>query len=426
MSLITALLGRQVIDSRGNPTVEVDVILESGFVGRAIVPSGASTGRFEALEARDGGIPWNGRGVSKAVQNVNGELASVICGLEASNQSLVDRTMIDLDGTVGKSRLGANAILGISLANARAAAAEAKLPLFQYLGGDSAKILPVPMFNIINGGRHADNNVDLQEFMIMPVGASTYSEALHWGVNCYHRLKDVLVDRGLATAVGDEGGFAPNFSSNQEALELLVIAVEAVGLRLGQDIAFSLDVASTEFFSNGKYHLAGEDRYLDSNQMAQYLFDLCSKYPIVSIEDGMAEEDWEGWKILTEVLGDSVQLVGDDLFVTNTDRLLEGIENGVANSILIKPNQIGTLTETLQAIRVASDASYTVILSHRSGETEDTIIADLAVGTNCGQIKSGAPARSERVAKYNQLLRIEELLGEKALYRGDAELACKR
>jgi len=416
-------MGRQVVDSRGNPTVEVEVTLDSGASGRAMVPSGASTGRFEAVELRDGGPAWGGKGVSTAVANANTELAEVVRGRDASDQAAIDRAMVEADGTDDKGRLGANAILGVSLAVARATANEVGLPLFRSLGGVDARVLPVPMFNVVNGGRHADNNVDLQEFMVMPVGASSYSEAFRWGVECYHRLRVELTERGLSTSVGDEGGFAPDLGSNEEALELLVAAIEAAGLTPGDDMALALDVASTEFFADGLYHLRAEGRSLSSEEMVSYLAELCGRHPVVSIEDGLAEEDWEGWAMLTTMLGDRIQLVGDDVFVTNTRRLRRGIEAGVANSILVKVNQIGTLTETLEAVDLATSAEYTVVMSHRSGETEDAIIADLAVATNCGQIKSGAPARSDRVAKYNQLLRIEEDLGDAAIYRGGAELA---
>ena len=423
MGLIEAVMGRQVVDSRGNPTVEVEVTLDSGASGRAMVPSGASTGRFEAVELRDGGPAWGGKGVSAAVANVNTELAEVVLGRDASDQAAVDRAMVEADGTDDKGRLGANAILGVSLAVARATANEVGLPLFRSVGGVDARVLPVPMFNVVNGGRHADNNVDLQEFMVVPVGASSYSEALRWGVECYHHLRVALTERGLSTSVGDEGGFAPDLGSNEEALELLVAAIEAAGLTPGDDMALALDVASTEFFADGLYHLGAEGSSLSSEEMVFYLAELCGRHPIVSVEDGLAEEDWEGWATLTTMLGDRIQLVGDDVFVTNTRRLRRGIEAGVANSILVKVNQIGTLTETMEAVDLAAGAGYTVVMSHRSGETEDAIIADLAVATNCGQIKSGAPARSDRVAKYNQLLRIEEDLGDAAIYRGGAELA---
>ncbi len=398
-------------------------MLESGAAGRAMVPSGASTGRFEAVELRDGGEFWGGKGVSTAVANVNGELAAAVRGLDASDQRTVDRALLDADGTDDKGRLGANAILGISLAVAHAAADDAGVALYRYVGGTNSHVLPVPMLNVINGGEHADNNVDIQEFMFMPVGAASFSEALRWGVECYHTLRGVLSSRGLATAVGDEGGFAPDLGSNEEAVQLLVEAIGSAGFEPGSDVALALDVASTEFFADGSYALAGEGRSLSSGAMVDYLTDLSGRYPIVSIEDGMAEDDWDGWAALTEAVGDSVQLVGDDLFVTNTERLQRGIDSGVANSILVKVNQIGTLTETLEAIELATANGYTAVVSHRSGETEDTTIADLAVATNCGQIKTGAPARSDRVAKYNQLLRIEEDLGEAAAYRGGSALA---
>ncbi len=423
MSTIEVVVGRQVLDSRGNPTVEVDVQLDSGASGRAIVPSGASTGMFEAVELRDGGDAWGGKGVTIAVANVNGELAAAVRGMDAYDQRAVDRALCDADGTDDKGRLGANAILGLSLATARAAAADADAPLFRYVGGANAHVLPVPMLNVLNGGEHADNNVDLQEFMLMPVGAASFSEGLRWGVECYHVLKGVLSERGLSTSVGDEGGFAPNLGSNEEAVQLLVEAIQKAGLTPGEDMALALDVASTEFFSDGSYHLAGEGRTLTSDEMAAYLADLADRYPIVSIEDGMAEEDWDGWASLYGLVGDRVQLVGDDLFVTNVERLQRGIQLGGGNSILVKVNQIGTLTETLEAVEMANANGWTAVMSHRSGETEDTTIADLAVATNCGQIKTGAPARSDRVAKYNQLLRIEEMLGEAAAFRGGAALA---
>ena len=423
MSRIKFVSGRQVIDSRGNPTVEVEVLLDSGASGRAMVPSGASTGQFEAVELRDNEEIWSGKGVRKAVSHVNNEIADVILGLDAADQRVLDQIMIDLDGTDDKSRLGANAILGVSLAVARSAAQDLGIPLFKYIGGANAHLLPVPMFNVINGGMHADNNIDFQEFMIMPLGAASYSEALQWGVAVYHSLKSVLNDRGMSTTVGDEGGFAPNLSSNEEALQILIDAIEKSGLTPGDDISLALDVASTEFFQQGIYRIETEDLSLNSEEMIVYLAALCDKYPICSIEDGMSEEDWEGWAKLTEELGHRTQLVGDDLFVTNSLRLERGIRDGVANSILVKVNQIGTLTETLEAVDIAMSAGYTAIISHRSGETEDHFIADLAVATNCGQIKSGAPARSDRVAKYNQLLRIEEILNESAFYKGEAVLA---
>ena len=423
MSSISVVAGRQVLDSRGNPTVEVEVVLDSGASGRAMVPSGASTGMFEAVELRDGGDRWAGKGVGTAVANVDGELAAAVRGLDANDQRSVDRALCDADGTDDKGRLGANAVLGVSLAVASAAADDADAPLFRYVGGANAHVLPVPMLNVLNGGEHADNNVDLQEFMLMPIGAASFSEALRWGVECYHVLKGVLSERGLATAIGDEGGFAPDLGSNEEAVTLLIEAIERAGLTPGDDVALSLDAASTEFFGDGAYHLVGEGRTLSPDEMAGWLADLCNRYPIVSIEDGMAEEDWDGWSSLHARIGDRVQLVGDDLFVTNVSRLQRGIDAGVANSILVKVNQIGTLTETLEAVELATASGWTAVMSHRSGETEDTTIADLAVATNCGQIKTGAPARSDRVAKYNQLLRIEEMLGEDAAFRGRSALA---
>jgi len=420
LSGIDRVHARQILDSRGNPTLEVDVILKSGASGRAAVPSGASTGEFEAVELRDGGESWAGKGVTKAVANVNGELAEAVSGLDPADQEGLDRTMIELDGTPNKARLGANAILGVSLASAKAAAAEAGSPLWRYLGGEAAHVLPVPMMNVLNGGAHADNKVDFQEFMVVPVGAPTYSEGLRIGVEIFHALKRTLHDRGLSTAVGDEGGFAPDLDSNEAALEMLIAGIEAAGHRPGDDVAIALDPATSEIFQNGAYVLEHEGRTLSSEEMAAYWAEMASRYPIVSIEDGMDEEDWEGWKLLTERIGNSVQLVGDDLFVTNTERLRRGIELGVANSILVKVNQIGTLSETLAAMRMAEEAGYTAVMSHRSGETEDTTIADLAVATGCGQIKTGAPSRSDRVAKYNQLLRIEEALGADATYPGRA------
>ena len=423
MSRIKFVSGRQVIDSRGNPTVEVEVLLHSGATGRAMVPSGASTGQFEAVELRDGEEIWSGKGVKKAISHVNNEISDAVLGLDATDQRVLDQTMIDLDGTDDKSRLGANAILGVSLAAARSAAKDSGMPRCKDIGGANAHLMPVPMFNVINGGMHADNNIDFQEFMIMPLGAASYSEALQWGVDVYHSLKAVLNDRGMSTTVGDEGGFAPNLSSNEEALQILLEAIEKSGLTPGDEISLALDVASTEFFQKGIYRIEAEDLSLNSEEMVAYLAALCDKYPICSIEDGMAEEDWDGWSQLTEELGHRTQLVGDDLFVTNSLRLERGIENGVANSILVKVNQIGTLTETLEAVEIAMSAGYTAIISHRSGETEDHLIADLAVATNCGQIKSGAPARSDRVSKYNQLLRIEEILNESAFYKGEAVLA---
>ena len=418
MSKISNVAAREVLDSRGNPTVEVDVTLASGATGRAIVPSGASTGAHEATELRDGGPRFKGKGVLNAVANVNGEISTALVGSDPSDQAAIDNTLCELDGTQNKSRLGANAILGASLATAHASAAERKLPLFASIGGDEACVLPVPMMNVLNGGVHADNNVDLQEFMIMPIGASSFSEGLRWGVETYHTLKSLLHDRKLATAVGDEGGFAPNLASNEDAIAILVDAIEAAGFKPGIDISIALDPAMTELFRDGKYHLAGEGQVFTSDQLVAWWTTLVNKYPIVSIEDGMAEDDWAGWSSLTKALGSRVQLVGDDLFVTNVKRLQRGIDENVANSVLIKVNQIGTLTETLNTILLARSSKYTSVMSHRSGETEDATIADLAVATNCGQIKTGAPARSDRVAKYNQLLRIEQLLGNNAKYLG--------
>jgi enolase len=422
MSIIEHIAGREVLDSRGNPTVEVEVILESGATGRAMVPSGASTGAFEAVELRDGEARYGGKGVLDAVAHVDDEIYDALVGFDALDQRDIDRVLVELDGTENKGRLGANAILGVSLAVARAAADELAVPLYRYIGGVNAHVLPVPMMNVLNGGEHADNNVDVQEFMIMPVGAASFSEALRWGAETYHVLKKVLGEKGLSTAIGDEGGFAPNLGSNEEAVQLLIAAIEKAGFTPGEDIAIALDAASTEFYSDGNYVLAGEGRTLSPAEMVGYLDTLVSKYPIVSIEDGMAEEDWDGWKALTDTLGSKVQLVGDDLFVTNVERLGRGIDAGVANSILVKVNQIGSLTETLESVALATRSGYTAVMSHRSGETEDTTIADLAVATNCGQIKTGAPARSDRVAKYNQLLRIEDDLGESAAYWGGAAL----
>jgi enolase len=418
MSQIQSVHARQILDSRGNPTVEVDVALASGAHGRAAVPSGASTGEFEATELRDGGDRWQGKGVSHAVGNVDGEIAKAVAGMDAADQAALDRALIDLDGTPNKSRLGANAILGVSLAAAYAQAAEEKLPLWRYLGGEDATLLPVPMMNVLNGGVHADNRVDFQEFMIVPRGASSFAECLRMGAEVYHALKGTLHKRGLSTAVGDEGGFAPDLASNEDALKMLVEGIQAAGYTPGSEIAIALDPASSEFFKNGSYVLAAEDRTLSSDEMVDYWAELLPRYPIVSLEDGMDEEDWAGWKTLTDRVGADFQLVGDDIFVTNTERLGRGIELGIANSILIKVNQIGTLTETLQAIEMARKAGYTSVMSHRSGETEDVTIADLAVATGCGQIKTGAPARSDRVAKYNQLLRIEEQLGSRATFAG--------
>ena len=423
MSEITTIAGRQVLDSRGNPTVEVEIGLDSGAVGRAIVPSGASTGAFEAVELRDGGDAWRGKGVATAVGNINGELSQVVLGRDAADQRGLDQAMIAADDTANKGRLGANALLGISLATAHAAAADRGLPLYRYIGGANAHVLPVPMMNVLNGGEHADNNVDLQEFMVMPVGAASFSEALRWGVETYHTLAGILRARGLSTAVGDEGGFAPDLASNEQAIELLMEAIEKTGLRPGTDMSIALDPASTEFFRDGKYHLSAEGRSLTPSEMVDYYVDLSTRYPIVSIEDGMAEEDWDGWGELMAAVGSGVQIVGDDLFVTNVERLSRGIRDRSANSILVKVNQIGTLTEALAAVQMAMGSGMTAVMSHRSGETEDNTIADLAVATNCGQIKTGAPARSDRVSKYNQLLRIEEQLGESARYRGMAALA---
>ena len=422
MSEIVSIVGREVLDSRGNPTVEVDVILDSGAFGRAIVPSGASTGEHEAVELRDGGTRYGGKGVMTAVGFVNGEIADELDGIDALEQRLIDTALINLDGTDNKARLGANAILGVSLAVAKAAAAELELPLYRYVGGPNAHVLPVPMLNVVNGGVHADNTIDLQEFMIMPVGAASFREALRWGVEVYHTLKTIFHDRGLSTAVGDEGGFAPNLAKNEDAIIALVEAIEKAGFKPGEDMAIALDPAMSEIYRDGHYHLAGEGKVLGSDDLVEYWARLVHSYPIVSIEDGMAEDDWEGWAKLTGALGSQVQLVGDDLFVTNTRRLQMGIDRRVANSVLIKVNQIGTLTETLDTVEMATRHAYTSVMSHRSGETEDSTIADLAVATNCGQIKGGAPARSDRVAKYNQLLRIEEQLGEAAEYRGKAAL----
>jgi enolase 1/2/3 len=418
LSEIEKVYARQIVDSRGNPTVEVDVALKSGAAGRAAVPSGASTGEFEAVELRDGGAAWGGKGVSQAVANANGELAEAVRGLDAADQAAVDRAMVDLDGTPNKARLGANAILGVSLAVAKAAAAEAGLPLWRYLGGEAARVLPVPMMNVLNGGAHADNKVDFQEFMVVPVGAPSFSEGLRMGAEVFHALKRTLHDAGLATAVGDEGGFAPDLSSNEAALEMLMAGIKAAGYIPGDDVAIALDPATSEIYDGGSYVLEHEGRVLTPEEMASYWADITSRYPVLSVEDGMDEEDWDGWRALTEQIGARVQLVGDDLFVTNSERLRRGIDSGVANSILVKVNQIGTLTETLDAVSTAQEAGYTAVMSHRSGETEDTTIADLAVATGCGQIKTGAPSRSDRVSKYNQLLRIEEQLGADAEYPG--------
>ena len=418
MSQIEHVHARQILDSRGNPTVEVELSVRSGAWGRAAVPSGASTGEFEATELRDGGSDWLGKGVTQAVANVNGEIASAVRGMEAAAQAALDRTLITLDGTANKSRLGANALLAVSLAAAHAAAAEERLPLWQYLGGETAHILPVPMMNVINGGAHADNRVDFQEFMIVPIGGRTFGDALRIGAEVFHHLKQTLHERGLSTSVGDEGGFAPDLDSNEAALEILIAAIRAAGYVPGDQVAIAMDPAVSELYRDGAYVIEHEHRTLNADELVSYWTDLAARYPIISIEDGMAEDDWDGWGKLTASLGDRLQLVGDDVFVTNTERLKRGIDAGVANSILIKVNQIGTLTETLAAIRMAREAGYTAVMSHRSGETEDVTIADLAVATSCGQIKTGAPSRTDRVAKYNQLLRIEEALGPKAEFLG--------
>ncbi|MFM8946409.1 MAG: phosphopyruvate hydratase [Actinomycetota bacterium] len=423
MTTIVNVVGREVLDSRGNPTVEAEVHLASGARGRAIVPSGASTGEHEAVELRDGGRRFAGKGVANAVAFVNSEIRSALTGVDALEQRSIDTTLIDLDGTPNKSRIGANSILGVSLAVARAAADALDVPLWRYLGGPNAHVLPVPMMNVINGGAHADNTIDLQEFMIMPVGAPSFREALRWGTETYHHLKKILHDRGLSTAVGDEGGFAPNLATNEDAIKILVEAIGAAGFTPGSDIAIALDPAMSELYRDGRYHLTGEGTVLSPEELVGYWTRLVDTYPIVSIEDGMYEDDWDGWKALTAALGSRIQLVGDDLFVTNADRLALGIERKVANSVLVKVNQIGSLTETLETVELATRHRYTSVMSHRSGETEDSTIADLAVATNCGQIKTGAPARSDRVAKYNQLLRIEEELGEAAAFRGRAALA---
>jgi enolase len=420
MSAIETVHARQILDSRGNPTVEVELVLRSGVAGRAAVPSGASTGEFEATELRDGGEAYGGKAVTRAVANVNGEIADAVQGDDATDQAALDGALVALDGTPNKGRLGANAILGVSLAAAHAAAAEEGLPLWRYLGGEAARVLPVPMMNVLNGGVHADNSVDFQEFMVVPVGAPTFSEALRMGAEVFHALKRTLHERGLGGGVGDEGGFAPNLGSNEEALQMLVAGIEAAGYVPGDDVAIALDPAASEVFADGAYVLEHERRTLSAEELAGYWAELAGRYPILSIEDGMDEEDWAGWKALTDRLGERLQLVGDDLFVTNTERLRRGIEEGVANSILVKVNQIGTLTETLDAMRTAGEAGYSAVMSHRSGETEDVTIADLAVATGCGQIKTGAPSRTDRVAKYNQLLRIEEQLGPDATYPGRA------
>lgn len=418
-TIIVDIFAREIMDSRGNPTVEVDVYLEDGTLGRASVPSGASTGAYEAVELRDNDDSrYLGKGVQKAVDNVNDVIAPEIIGMDAIDQVGIDQAMIELDGTANKANLGANAILGVSLAVAKAAADALDLPLYQYLGGFNAKELPVPMMNILNGGKHADNNVDIQEFMIMPVGAPTFTEGLRWNAEIYHTLKKVLKDQGLSTSIGDEGGFAPNLASNEAALSVIVAAIEKAGYQPGRDIMLAIDTAATEIYKNGKYDLAGEGIIKTSAEMVDFYEELVAKYPIISIEDGLSEDDWDGWKLLTEKLGSKVQIVGDDLFVTNTERLAEGITKGVANSVLIKVNQIGTLTETFDTIEMAKRAGYTCVISHRSGETEDATIADIAVAVNAGQIKTGAPARTDRVAKFNQLIRIEEELSNLAKYKG--------
>jgi enolase len=423
VSRIQHLAGREVLDSRGNPTVEVEVELASGASGRAIVPSGASTGTFEAAERRDGGSRYGGKGVLAAVESVRGEIADALVGLDATDQRAVDGILVELDGTDSKARLGANAVLGVSLAVARAAAADVGLPLYRYVGGANAHVLPVPMMNVLNGGVHADNDVDVQEFMIVPVGAVSFSEALRWGAETYHALGRYLRAEDLSTAVGDEGGFAPNLPSNEDAVRVLVRAIEEAGRAPREEVAIALDPAATELYRDGQYHLAGEGRKLSADELVGYWQELCDRYPVVSIEDGLAEDDWDGWAALTSALGRRVQLVGDDIFVTNIDRLRRGVSAGVANSILVKPNQIGTLTEMLATMELAAQSGYSTVMSHRSGETEDSTIADLAVATNCGLIKAGAPARSDRVAKYNQLLRIEEQLGRTAEYIGRSALS---
>jgi len=423
MSAIEIVLGRQILDSRGNPTVEAEVHLESGAFGRAVAPSGASTGTHEAVELRDGGDAWGGKGVRTAVGYVNGEINDALEGYEAQEQRDIDFAMIDLDGTPNKARLGANAILAVSLATAKAASMEHDLPLYQYIGGVNAHVLPVPMMNVVNGGVHAKNSIDFQEFMVMPIGAATFSEALQWGTETYHALKSVLAKRGLSTAVGDEGGFAPDLPDNESAVKVLVEAIELTGRTPGRDVAIALDPAASEIYRDGRYHLDGEGRVLSSLELVDYWADLCDRYPIVSIEDGLAEDDWDGWSLMTKRLGARIQLVGDDLFVTNTALFQKGLDLGVANSMLVKLNQIGTLTETLDAVRMAQVNRYSTVISHRSGETEDVTIADLAVATNAGQIKTGAPARSDRVAKYNQLLRLEEQLGDRARFMGATSLS---
>jgi len=427
MTAIIDIHGREILDSRGNPTVEVDVLLDDGSFGRAAVPSGASTGAYEAAEKRDGDKSrYLGKGVLAAVEAVNGEIAEAVLGLDAEEQDEIDGVLIDLDGTPNKARLGANAILGVSLAVAKAAADARGLPLFRYVGGVSARVLPVPMMNIVNGGVHADNPIDFQEFMVMPVGADSIAEAVRWGAEIFHTLKKGLSEAGLSTSVGDEGGFAPKLASTTDGLDFVMRSIEQAGYKPGEDVMLALDCASTEFYRNGRYEMTGEGKSLDAGAMADYLVELCGRYPIVSIEDGMAEDDFEGWKILTDKLGGKVQLVGDDLFVTNPARLREGIAKGLANSLLVKVNQIGSLSETLEAVDTAHRAGYTAVMSHRSGETEDSTIADLAVATNCGQIKTGSLARSDRLAKYNQLIRIEEELGSSARYAGKSVLLNER
>ncbi len=423
MGRIESVVGRQVLDSRGNPTVEAEVTLDSGATGRAIAPSGASTGAKEAVELRDGGAAWGGKGVSTAVAGVNGEIATALEGVEAGDQRFVDQSLCDLDATPDKHRFGANAVLAVSLAVARAAALESGLPLYRYLGGANAHLLPVPMLNVINGGAHADNSIDFQEYMLVPVGAPTFAEALRWGAETYHALKSILVEKGLSTGVGDEGGFAPDLPDNETAVTVLLEAIERAGYTPGDDVALALDPATTELWRDGGYELKGEGRTLSSEALVDYWAELCGRYPIVSIEDGMAEDDWAGWRALTERLGGSVQLVGDDVFVTNPALLGRGIAEGVANAILVKLNQIGTLTETLDTVELATRSGYATVISHRSGETEDTTVADLVVATNSGQLKAGAPARSDRVAKYNQLLRIEEALGDAARFAGRATMS---
>lgn len=425
MSAIVDIIAREVLDSRGFPTVEVDVVLESGAFGRAAVPSGASTGSREALELRDGDKSrYNGKGVLKAIENVNGPITEAVLGLDALDQTLVDNTMLELDGTEYKSKLGANAILAVSIATARAAADELGIPLYKYVGGVGKKILPVPMMNVVNGGEHANNNLDIQEFMIMPVGAPSFKEALRYGSEVFQALKKICNSRGYPTSVGDEGGFAPNLNTNEEAIKIILEAIAAAGYTAGKDIMLAMDCAASEFYKDGKYKLAAEGLELTPAQMVDYLENLVNNYPIISIEDGMAEQDNEGWKLLTERLGKRIQIVGDDLYVTNPRILAKGIENGIANSLLVKINQIGTLTETIEAVEMAKTANYTTVMSHRSGETEDSVIADLAVGLNCGQIKTGSLSRSDRIAKYNQLLRIEEMLGENAIYPGLKAFYC--